>query len=126
MLTVWGRKISSNVQALMWCIGELGLPYQRHDIGHRYGGTDTDEFYRLNPNRIVLVLQYVELSLMSTFDYGIKVTNSMGCILIVGTKASAAAISIGIHTHAISVLRVINKGRGSTNTVTNAYVMRMV
>ncbi|MGQ7948941.1 glutathione S-transferase, partial [Providencia huashanensis] len=23
MLTVWGRKTSSNVQALMWCIGEL-------------------------------------------------------------------------------------------------------
>lgn len=31
---------------------------------------------------------------MSTFDYDIKVTNSMGCTLIVGTKASAAAISI--------------------------------
>ncbi|EMF4672840.1 glutathione S-transferase family protein [Providencia stuartii] len=57
MLTVWGRKTSSNVQALMWCIGELGLPYQRHDVGHRYGGTDTDEFYRLNPNRTVPVLQ---------------------------------------------------------------------
>jgi hypothetical protein len=27
MLTVWGRKTSSNVQALMWCIGELGLAY---------------------------------------------------------------------------------------------------
>jgi glutathione S-transferase len=27
MLTVWGRKISSNVQALMWCIGELGLRF---------------------------------------------------------------------------------------------------
>ena len=25
VLTVWGRKTSSNVQALMWCIGELGL-----------------------------------------------------------------------------------------------------
>ncbi|WNN46377.1 glutathione S-transferase family protein [Winslowiella toletana] len=57
MLTVWGRKTSSNVQALMWCIGELGLPYQRHNVGHRYGGTDTDEFYRLNPNRTVPVLQ---------------------------------------------------------------------
>ena len=35
MLTIWGRKTSSNVQALMWCIGELGLPYERHDAGHR-------------------------------------------------------------------------------------------
>ncbi len=23
MLTIWGRKTSSNVQALMWCVGEL-------------------------------------------------------------------------------------------------------
>jgi hypothetical protein len=29
MLTVWGRKTSSNVQALMWCIGELGLAFER-------------------------------------------------------------------------------------------------
>lgn len=42
MLTVWGRKTSSNVQALMWCIGEMELPYVRHDIGHKYKGTETD------------------------------------------------------------------------------------
>lgn len=40
MLVVWGRKTSSNVQALMWCIGELGLAYERHDAGHIYGVTD--------------------------------------------------------------------------------------
>ncbi|WP_266064104.1 glutathione S-transferase family protein [Brucella intermedia] len=57
MLVVWGRKSSSNVQALMWCIGELGLPFVRHDIGHIYGGLDTDAFYDLNPNRTVPVLQ---------------------------------------------------------------------
>ena len=57
MLTVWGRKTSSNVQALMWCIGELGLQYRRYDVGHRYGGTDTDEFFQKNPNRTVPVLQ---------------------------------------------------------------------
>lgn len=57
MLTVWGRKTSSNVQALMWCIGELDLPCQRHDIGHRFGGTETDAFFALTPNRTVPVLQ---------------------------------------------------------------------
>jgi len=56
MLTVWGRKSSSNVQALMWCIGELGLPYERHDAGHRYGGTDTPEFLAMNPNGTAPVL----------------------------------------------------------------------
>jgi glutathione S-transferase len=57
MLRVWGRKTSSNVQALMWCIGELELPFHRYDVGHKFGGTDTDEFQRLNPNRTVPVLQ---------------------------------------------------------------------
>lgn len=57
MLEVWGRKTSSNVQALMWCIGELGLPYHRYDVGHRFGGTETPEFYGLNPNRTIPVLR---------------------------------------------------------------------
>lgn len=57
MLIVWGRKTSSNVQALMWCIGELGLPYRRHDAGHHFGGTDTPEFLAMNPNGTVPVLR---------------------------------------------------------------------
>ncbi|MBL4751643.1 MAG: glutathione S-transferase family protein [Amylibacter sp.] len=57
MLKVWGRKTSSNVQALMWCIGELGLEYERFDAGHIYGGTDTPEFIAMNPNQTVPVLQ---------------------------------------------------------------------
>lgn len=57
MITIWGRKTSSNVQAVLWCLGELGLDHRRHDIGHRYGGTDTDEFAALNPNRTIPVLQ---------------------------------------------------------------------
>jgi len=57
MLTIWGRKTSSNVQALMWAVGELGLAYQRHDIGHRYGGNDTPEFLAMNTNGTVPVLR---------------------------------------------------------------------
>jgi len=57
MLTVWGRKSSSNVQALMWCIGELGLAYERLDVGHKYGGNDTSEFLAMNPNGTVPVLR---------------------------------------------------------------------
>jgi len=57
MLTVWGRKSSSNVQALMWCIGELGLAYERLDVGHKYGGNDTPEFLAMNPNGTVPVLR---------------------------------------------------------------------
>ena len=57
MLTVWGRKTSSNVQAVMWCIGELKLDVVRHDIGHRYGGNRTPEFLALNPNGLIPVLK---------------------------------------------------------------------
>ena len=57
MLEIWGRKTSSNVQALMWCVGELGLSYQRHDVGHKYGGNDTPEFLAMNPNGTVPVLK---------------------------------------------------------------------
>jgi glutathione S-transferase len=57
VLTIWGRKTSSNVQALMWCVGELGLPYRRHDVGHKYGGLDAPEFLAMNPNGLIPVLR---------------------------------------------------------------------
>ena len=57
MLTVWGRKSSSNVQALMWCIGELGLGHERIDAGFTYGVNDTPEFLAMNPNGTVPVLR---------------------------------------------------------------------
>lgn len=57
MLAIWGRATSSNVQALMWCVGELGLPYRRVDVGHRYGGTETPAFRAMNPNGTVPVLR---------------------------------------------------------------------
>ena len=57
MLEIWGRKTSSNVQALMWCVGELGLAYRRHDVGHKYGGNDTPEFLAMNPNGTVPVVR---------------------------------------------------------------------
>ena len=56
MLEIWERRSSSNVQALMWCVGELGLEHVRHDAGHIHGVVDTDAFAVMNPNRTVLVL----------------------------------------------------------------------
>ncbi len=57
MLTIWGRKTSSNMQALMWCVGELGLAYVRHDAGHRFGGLDTPDFLAMNPNGVIPVVR---------------------------------------------------------------------
>jgi len=57
VLTIWGRKTSSNMQALMWCVGELGLAYVRHDAGHRFGGLDTPDFLAMNPNGVIPVVR---------------------------------------------------------------------
>ncbi len=57
MIKVWGRKTSSNVQVVMWSIAELGLPHERYDFGHRYGGVDTLEFLAMNPNGTVPVVR---------------------------------------------------------------------
>ena len=57
MLTVWGRATSSNVQAVMWSIAELGLAHQRHDIGHSHGGNRTAEYLEMNPNGLVPVVR---------------------------------------------------------------------
>lgn len=56
MLTVYGRATSSNVQAVMWTIAELGLDHKRLDYGHVHGGVDTPEFLAMNPNALVPVV----------------------------------------------------------------------
>lgn len=53
MITVWGRKSSSNVQVVIWCINELGIEYNRIDAGLMYGVVDTDEYLSMNPNGTV-------------------------------------------------------------------------
>lgn len=53
MIKVWGRKSSSNVQAAMWCIAELGLEHERIDAGLMYGVVDTPDYLAMNPNGTV-------------------------------------------------------------------------
>lgn len=57
MITVYGRATSSNVQAVMWGIGELGLEHKRLDYGHVHGGTDTPEFRAMSPHGTVPVIR---------------------------------------------------------------------
>jgi glutathione S-transferase len=57
MLKVWGRTTSSNVQKVMWAIGELGLEHERLDAGREFGGLDTAAYTALNPNRRIPTLQ---------------------------------------------------------------------
>jgi glutathione S-transferase len=57
MLRIWGRRTSSNVQSVMWTVAELGLAYERYDLGHRFGGLYTPEFLAMNPNGTIPVVR---------------------------------------------------------------------
>jgi len=56
MLTIWGRANSINVQKVMWTVGELGLEHRRIDAGGKFGGLDTPEYRKRNPNGLVPVI----------------------------------------------------------------------
>jgi len=49
MLTIWGRANSVNVQKVLWCCDELGLPFERIDAGLQYGRNDEAECLSMNP-----------------------------------------------------------------------------
>jgi glutathione S-transferase len=53
MLEIFGRRNSSNVIPVMWMVGELGLEHVRHNIGGSFGGDDTDDYKKLNPNKLI-------------------------------------------------------------------------
>ena len=57
MLKLWGRLSSINVQKVVWCLDELGLPYERVDAGMQFGIVDTPEYRRMNPNRLIPTLE---------------------------------------------------------------------
>ena len=56
MLRIWGRVSSVNVQKVVWCADEIGLPYERIDVGGKFGGNDTPEYLAMNPNGLVPVI----------------------------------------------------------------------
>ena len=53
MLVIWGRDNSVNVQKPLWCLEEMGTPYERRDAGGAFGIVDTPEYRALNPNGLV-------------------------------------------------------------------------
>jgi glutathione S-transferase len=53
VLKILGRKTSSNVQKVLWCCGELGLAFEREDVGGPFGRNNEPEYLALNPNGLV-------------------------------------------------------------------------
>jgi glutathione S-transferase len=56
MLRIWGRLSSINVQKVVWCADELGLPYERTEAGGSFGVVGTPEYLAMNPNGLVPVI----------------------------------------------------------------------
>ncbi|WP_338658749.1 glutathione S-transferase [Yersinia intermedia] len=57
MLTVWGRNNSTNVKKVLWCLEELGISYQRIDVGGQYGKLNDPLYRSMNPNGLIPCLQ---------------------------------------------------------------------
>ena len=57
MIKLWGRNTSSNVMKVIWLLEDLGLPYQRLDVGGPFGGTSTPEYRALQPLGLVPALE---------------------------------------------------------------------
>ena len=57
MLKVWGRSNSVNVQKVLWCCEELGVPFERIDAGGEHGVVNTPQYRALNPNGLVPTIE---------------------------------------------------------------------
>lgn len=55
-LRLWGRVNSVNVQKVLWCCQELGLPYERIDAGMQFGVNTGPDYLAKNPNGKVPLL----------------------------------------------------------------------
>jgi glutathione S-transferase len=57
VIKIWGRNTSSNVQKVMWAIGEIGLPHQRIDVGGQFGKNREPAYLAMNSNGLVPTLE---------------------------------------------------------------------
>ena len=79
MLKVHGRTTSSNVQAVMWAISEIGVDHVRLDVGGAFGGNRTAEFLAKNPMGRVPVIE----------DNGLTLFESQAILRYLGARDEA-------------------------------------
>jgi glutathione S-transferase len=61
VIRLLGRQSSGNVQKIIFCLEELGLPHVREDYGRQFGNTLTEAYRKLNPTAKVPTLVDGEL-----------------------------------------------------------------
>ncbi len=63
MIKIWGRTNSVNVQKVLWCLDEIGVPHERVDAGLEFGKNKDPWYLALNPNGRIPLLQHGDFSL---------------------------------------------------------------
>lgn len=63
MLTIWGRKNSSNVRKVLWCAEEAGVAYEAIDAGGAFGVVGDAAYRAKNPNGLVPMIEDGDLVL---------------------------------------------------------------
>jgi len=53
MLKIWGREDSLNVQKVMLCVRELGLPFEQINAGRQWGILNEPWYLAMNPNGMI-------------------------------------------------------------------------
>jgi glutathione S-transferase len=82
-MKVWGRTTSSNVQKVMWGIGEMALEYERIDIGGPFGKNREAAYLAMNPNGLVPTLEE---------DDGFRLWESNSILRYLAAKHRAAVL----------------------------------
>jgi glutathione S-transferase len=63
MITIHGRPNSINVQKVVWIADEVGVAFERLDVGGAFGGNDTAEYLAMNPTGRIPTIQDGDLAL---------------------------------------------------------------
>ena len=56
MLKILGRRTSGNVMKPVWVLDELGVEYEREDVGGKFGGNREPGYLAMNPTGLVPTL----------------------------------------------------------------------
>ena len=54
-MIIWGRLNSHNVKKVAWLAEEIGIEYERRDIGGQFGFTDA--YVAMNPNKLIPTIE---------------------------------------------------------------------
>lgn len=93
MLEIWGRPYSSNVIPVIWTANELGLDYKLQLAGGSFGKLDTDEYARINPNRMIPAILDGDFALWESLAIVRYLSSEYGKEVLCPTSSKTRAIA---------------------------------